>query len=158
MNAVCSDSLQDEVQMMAKLYHPRITLFLGACVNGKEISVVSEMLDGDIEHVILKDRGIPLFQRVLWARQAALGMAWVHGAGHHSPRSQAVQSALLQGRKRGQGVRLWLHHSGAGQDQGPADQGLALLHGARAAARRRRLAQVRRVSDACGADEKCVDQ
>jgi serine/threonine protein kinase len=71
----------EEVQMMAKLYHPRIALFLGACVNGKEISVVSEMLDGDIEHVILRDSSISLLQRMLWARQAALGMAWVHGAG-----------------------------------------------------------------------------
>ncbi len=72
---------KDEVQMMAKLYHPRITLFLGASINGNQITVVSEMLDGDIEHVILKDKSISLFQRMLWARQAALGMAWVHGAG-----------------------------------------------------------------------------
>jgi serine/threonine protein kinase len=72
---------KDEVRMMAKLYHPRIALFMGACIAGEEISVVSELLDGDIEHVLLRDKSLSLFQRMQYAKQAAQGMAWVHGAG-----------------------------------------------------------------------------
>ena len=75
------EQFKDEVRMMAKLYHPRIALFLGACIDGDDVSVVTELLDGDVEELILKSKGLSLYQRIQYARQAASGMAWVHGAG-----------------------------------------------------------------------------
>lgn len=89
---------KEEVGMMAKLYHPRIALFMGANVTKDEVKVrarlvldafpcspcgqvVTELLDGDVEHLLKKDPNVPLYQRMVWAKQAAEGMAWVHGAG-----------------------------------------------------------------------------
>lgn len=54
---------------------------MGAAFDGDDITVVTELLDGDLEHICLRDSSISLYQRMVWAKQAAEGMAWVHGAG-----------------------------------------------------------------------------
>ncbi len=75
------DKFKEEVRMMAKLFHPRIALFMGANIIKDEIKVVTELLDGDVEDLLEAHPNTTLFQRMQWAKQAAEGMAWVHGAG-----------------------------------------------------------------------------
>ena len=76
--------VQAEIEVMTKLYHPNIALFMGAFINPKagQIKLVSELLTCDIEKILL-DENIPLtlYERICFAEQAAEGMAWLHGAG-----------------------------------------------------------------------------
>lgn len=72
---------------MSKLFNPRIALFMGAYipeVTGEPMIIVSEMLHGDMKTMLAKDakkKQYSLYQRMLWAKQAAEGMTWLHGAG-----------------------------------------------------------------------------
>lgn len=75
------EKFKEEVRMMAKLFHPRIALFMGACFTTEETKVVTELLDGDVEQLLKRNPATSLYQRMVWAKQAAEGMAWVHGAG-----------------------------------------------------------------------------
>ncbi len=46
--------------------------------------IVSEILHGDIKTMLQEDakkKQYSLYQRMLWAKQAAEGMTWLHGAG-----------------------------------------------------------------------------
>ena len=78
------ESFKAEIEVMTKLYHPNIALFMGAFINPQlgQIKLVSELLTCDIEKILL-DENIPLslYERICFAEQAAEGMAWLHGAG-----------------------------------------------------------------------------
>ncbi len=78
------ENFKAEIEVMTKLYHPNIALFMGAFINPKagQIKLVSELLTCDIEKILL-DENVPmtLYERMELAEQAAEGMAWLHGAG-----------------------------------------------------------------------------
>lgn len=69
---------------MAAMHHPRIALFLGACLE-ERVHIVMELLNEDLETLLLRDaqagKKLSLFQRMEWAKQSAEGLAWLHGAG-----------------------------------------------------------------------------
>lgn len=54
---------------------------MGACTSGPEkIRIVSELLVGDVEHLIQdKTKDLSLYFRMKMAKDAAMGMAWLHG-------------------------------------------------------------------------------
>lgn len=81
------EEFKQEVATMVSVSHPRLALFLGAWIPDnldESVHIVMELLSGDLESILTKDREakkLSLFQRMEWAAQAAEGLAWLHGAG-----------------------------------------------------------------------------
>eukprot|EP01091_Cochliopodium_minus_P003646 TRINITY_DN13624_c0_g1_i1.p1 TRINITY_DN13624_c0_g1~~TRINITY_DN13624_c0_g1_i1.p1 ORF type:complete len:522 (-),score=142.88 TRINITY_DN13624_c0_g1_i1:19-1584(-) len=76
------ETFNSEIQVMSKLYHPRIALFMGAFVDPKNIKIVSELLQ-DFSLLLMNKKnvvGFSLYERMIYAVQAAEGMNWLHGA------------------------------------------------------------------------------
>eukprot|EP01130_Rhizamoeba_saxonica_P014324 TRINITY_DN6250_c0_g1_i1.p1 TRINITY_DN6250_c0_g1~~TRINITY_DN6250_c0_g1_i1.p1 ORF type:complete len:590 (+),score=134.55 TRINITY_DN6250_c0_g1_i1:54-1823(+) len=68
-----------EIMYMSKIsYHPNIVLFMGACV-GPTIHMITELCHTDLETMLKKHPNLPLKERIFFARDAALGMNWLHG-------------------------------------------------------------------------------
>merc|ERR1712137_964058 len=70
-----------EVEIMSKIYHPNVCLFMGACIEPGQIRIVSEKLETDLDnkiHDMTED--IPLTQRIQWAKETCQGIAWLHGS------------------------------------------------------------------------------
>lgn len=71
----------DEIQIMAANTHPNIALIMGACTTSKDCKIVIELLDGDLETLLLhseEGKRLNLYQRLLMAKDAALGLNWLH--------------------------------------------------------------------------------
>eukprot|EP01112_Ceratiomyxa_fruticulosa_P020112 TRINITY_DN6756_c0_g1_i5.p1 TRINITY_DN6756_c0_g1~~TRINITY_DN6756_c0_g1_i5.p1 ORF type:complete len:569 (+),score=117.23 TRINITY_DN6756_c0_g1_i5:251-1708(+) len=72
---------RNEVKMMSKIFHPNVVLFLGACTQLGRLQIVTELCGGDLESVLKNDRKeqkLSLQTRMEMARDAALGMNWLH--------------------------------------------------------------------------------
>ena len=81
------DEFRREVATMAAFSHPRLALLLGAALPdqaGGRLLIVIELLAGDMGSILERDRKLKrlsLVTRMTWAKQAAEGLAWLHGAG-----------------------------------------------------------------------------
>eukprot|EP00727_Mastigamoeba_balamuthi_P005154 m51a1_g14637 putative sh2 domain-containing protein (514) ;mRNA; r:41786-44872 len=75
-------AFRKEVEIMSKISHPNVSLFMGACTStpGK-LMICNELLVKDVE-TLLMDQQVPLtlLLRMRMARDAALGMLWLHGS------------------------------------------------------------------------------
>merc|ERR1712137_101837 len=70
-----------EVEIMSKIYHPNVCLFMGACTEPGHIRIVSELLVTDLDAKIHDlSEEISLHQRVQWAKETCQGVAWLHGS------------------------------------------------------------------------------
>eukprot|EP01113_Clastostelium_recurvatum_P000736 TRINITY_DN10330_c0_g1_i1.p1 TRINITY_DN10330_c0_g1~~TRINITY_DN10330_c0_g1_i1.p1 ORF type:complete len:530 (-),score=138.01 TRINITY_DN10330_c0_g1_i1:100-1689(-) len=71
-----------EVAIMSKIFHPNIVLFLGACtsVPGK-LQICTELMKSNLE-TILMDQSLKftVLARMKMARDAALGILWLHSS------------------------------------------------------------------------------
>ncbi|KAL6056545.1 Dual specificity protein kinase [Balamuthia mandrillaris] len=75
------DSFRAEVRIMSKLYHPNVVLFMGACTIPGSMSIVTEILPMDLETLLIGNKAdIPLIQKMRMAKDAALGMNWLHSS------------------------------------------------------------------------------
>lgn len=81
MTAEQLESFIKEVEIMSNIFAPNINLFMGACTIPGKIMMVTELLEGDLE-TILRDpsKNVSLYDRMKMARDAAQGVAWLHGA------------------------------------------------------------------------------
>eukprot|EP01125_Pyxidicula_operculata_P003564 TRINITY_DN1461_c1_g2_i6.p1 TRINITY_DN1461_c1_g2~~TRINITY_DN1461_c1_g2_i6.p1 ORF type:complete len:204 (-),score=26.12 TRINITY_DN1461_c1_g2_i6:260-871(-) len=71
------DKFKDEVSIMARLRHPKIVLFMGACVD--PCYIVSEYLpNGDLEQLITGTKEVTTVEALLLAKDIAEGMNWLH--------------------------------------------------------------------------------
>jgi len=73
-------TFKKEVAIMSTIFHPNICLFMGACTIPGNFFIVSEYLPkGDLEKM-LRDPNIKLslYTRMKMAKDAALGMNWLH--------------------------------------------------------------------------------
>ena len=81
-----------EIQVMSRTFHPNVVLFMGACTVPGKFIIVTELMSTDLEQVLLGSRearkarlpvsslpALPLALRLRIGRDAALGMAWLHG-------------------------------------------------------------------------------
>ena len=69
-----------EVKVLSKLHHPNVCLFMGACLSPQKVMIVSELLDGNVETLVLnKKNRFKLSALIAMAIDAAKGMAWLHG-------------------------------------------------------------------------------
>lgn len=71
------EAFRGEIDIMSKIYHPNIVLFMGACTQPGSMAIITELLKCDVES-LLKRGPIPLRRRMRMARDAALGMTWLH--------------------------------------------------------------------------------
>jgi len=70
----------EEVKVMKQIFHPKVVLFMGANTKGGRVKIVTELCKTDVEKLIEdKYDCLPLKIRLMMARDAALGMNWIHG-------------------------------------------------------------------------------
>ena len=60
-------------------HHPNVVLFMGACFEPGHLSMVTEILKGNLES-LLRDKNltIPISRRMQWCKDTALGVNWLH--------------------------------------------------------------------------------
>ncbi|ELR14068.1 protein kinase domain containing protein [Acanthamoeba castellanii str. Neff] len=84
LNALQLHGLRTEIAIMSANPHPCIVLFMGACTQEGQFRIVTELLEGDLYDLIHKQKvKLSLFQKMKLAKDAALGMNWLH---HSNPR------------------------------------------------------------------------
>src|SRR3989338_6569438 len=73
-------AFKKEVAIMAKLRHPNVLLFMGACTEPGNLMIVTELMPRGSVDDMLKNKENPLSfkMRMKIAKQAALGMNWLH--------------------------------------------------------------------------------
>eukprot|EP00005_Dracoamoeba_jomungandri_P000836 CAMPEP_0174250500 /NCGR_PEP_ID=MMETSP0439-20130205/654_1 /TAXON_ID=0 /ORGANISM="Stereomyxa ramosa, Strain Chinc5" /LENGTH=568 /DNA_ID=CAMNT_0015330591 /DNA_START=89 /DNA_END=1795 /DNA_ORIENTATION=+ len=80
------EELKHEVLLMTQSLHGNIILAMGMCTMEGKVGIIMELLDGDLEDLLVGPRSagrkMSLFQRLLLAKDAALGMDWLHS---HTP-------------------------------------------------------------------------
>jgi serine/threonine protein kinase len=71
---------QHELTIMSSFFHPNICLFMGACTVSGNFFIVQEYLHkGDVEKMLRNPEvDLSLLIRMKWAKDAALGMNWLH--------------------------------------------------------------------------------
>eukprot|EP01087_Luapelamoeba_hula_P021520 TRINITY_DN7544_c0_g1_i1.p1 TRINITY_DN7544_c0_g1~~TRINITY_DN7544_c0_g1_i1.p1 ORF type:complete len:591 (-),score=120.13 TRINITY_DN7544_c0_g1_i1:88-1860(-) len=71
-----------EVDIMCGLRHPNVLLFMGACTTPGNLTIITELMAKGSVGDLLKDKRTmpPMKQRIKFARDAALGMNWLHHA------------------------------------------------------------------------------
>lgn len=69
-----------EVEIMSKIFHPNVTLFMGACLEPGKVMIVTELLQNNVEELLRSTIPLSLTDRIRMARDAARGMAWLHGS------------------------------------------------------------------------------
>lgn len=80
---ITAEEVLQEVEMMRSLTHPNVLGVLGVVVSADaaQVSIVMELATGGDLHAVLAKERHTLRRRCGWAHQAALGLAWIHGAG-----------------------------------------------------------------------------
>lgn len=68
-------SFRREVEVMSKINHPHIALFMGAYVSATSVKIVTELLSGDFGEILSNPKKYPmtLYERMTYAKQAAEG-------------------------------------------------------------------------------------
>ena len=74
------NSFKKEVQIMAKLRHPNVLLFMGASTKPGDLMLVTELMPKGSVYDLMHDKNNQLSfkRRMKMAKQAALGMNWLH--------------------------------------------------------------------------------
>jgi len=73
-------TFKKEIDIMRKICHPNVCLFMGAVAEVGSLKIVTELLAGDVETQIFNSsNSTSLLQRLKWSKDAAQGMAWLHG-------------------------------------------------------------------------------
>jgi len=79
LDAKTLEAFRKEVEIMSKIFHPNIVLFMGACTVPGSMMIVTELMNRDLEG-LLQDQTVQLslITRMRMAKDAALGMTWLH--------------------------------------------------------------------------------
>jgi len=72
-------AFRHEVQIMRKIFHPNVVLFLGASTAENNLKIVTELMETDLEKIIHSGKQLTLPEKIRYAKDAALGMNWLHG-------------------------------------------------------------------------------
>jgi len=73
-------AFKKEVAIMSTIFHPNICLFMGACTQPGTFFIVQEFMPGgDVEKLLRNpENNISLYRRMQMAKDAALGVNWLH--------------------------------------------------------------------------------
>jgi len=74
------EDFRKEVDILTQMRHPNVVLFMGACTEQHKLTIVCELLKENVNDLIQKNKDMSLDKRLLLAKGAAAGMAWLHGA------------------------------------------------------------------------------
>lgn len=74
------NDFRKEVEICARLHHPNVLLFMGACTVPGEMAIVMELMPkGNLEKTLHDPRRhLSLYSRLEMAKQTAQGMNWLH--------------------------------------------------------------------------------
>ncbi|XP_014664712.1 PREDICTED: kinase suppressor of Ras 1-like isoform X2 [Priapulus caudatus] len=77
------DRFWEEVKVLSMIRHENVALFMGACVEPPNLTIVTSMRKGDslYRHVHLDADRLPLHSKITIARQIAQGMSYLHSRG-----------------------------------------------------------------------------
>lgn len=69
-----------EVEICSRLNSPNVLLFMGACTKPRELAIVTELMPkGNLESLLRdKKASLSVRRRMLYAKDTALGMNWLH--------------------------------------------------------------------------------
>jgi hypothetical protein len=71
--------LRTEVEIMSANPHPNIVLFMGACTIPGQFKIVTELMHGDLDTLLKRSSlRFSLFDKMRMAKDAALGVNWLH--------------------------------------------------------------------------------
>lgn len=75
-------AFRKEVAIMSKIFHPNIVLFLGACTSlPGQLMICTELMSSNLEALLLNPHTkLALLPRMKMARDAALGILWLHSS------------------------------------------------------------------------------
>jgi serine/threonine protein kinase len=73
-------NFKKEVEICSQIHHPNVVLFMGACTEQGQLSIVTELMPkGNLEEQLHNaNNNFSLFSRLKMARDTALGMNWLH--------------------------------------------------------------------------------
>eukprot|EP01118_Nematostelium_gracile_P000928 TRINITY_DN1091_c0_g1_i1.p1 TRINITY_DN1091_c0_g1~~TRINITY_DN1091_c0_g1_i1.p1 ORF type:complete len:533 (-),score=127.27 TRINITY_DN1091_c0_g1_i1:144-1694(-) len=75
------EEFRKEVDIMTQMRNPNVVLFMGACTQPGRMCIVCELMQDSVYHVLRKGgQNLTLLRRIHMAKDAAVGMAWLHGA------------------------------------------------------------------------------
>lgn len=78
MDEKAMSAFKGEVEIMSKLRHPNVLLFMGACTQPGNLMIVTEIMPKGSLRALIKDPKFSFKTRMEWAKQTAKGMAWLH--------------------------------------------------------------------------------
>lgn len=75
-------AFRKEVAIMSKIFHPNIVLFLGACTSlPGQLMICTELMTSNLEALLLNPHTkLNLLHRMQMAKDAALGILWLHSS------------------------------------------------------------------------------
>jgi len=74
-------AFRHEVEVMSKIFHPNINLFMGACTVPGNLMIVTELMRGDLESLLVEEQvQLSMLTRMKIAKDAALGILWLHSS------------------------------------------------------------------------------
>jgi hypothetical protein len=62
------EAFKKEMRIWSRLYHPNICLFMGAYVHPDKVLIVTEILEGDLESLLKKNKKLSLYTRMKMAK------------------------------------------------------------------------------------------
>lgn len=73
------EDFANEIEIMSFIHHPNVISLMGACTAKGNLLIVTELMAGDLEGLVLSQRYFTLAQRLRMAKDAAMGLNWLHG-------------------------------------------------------------------------------
>jgi serine/threonine protein kinase len=75
------ETFRKEINVMSKINHPNIVLYMGACTVDGELKIVTEKMKTDLSTLLHSDpKPMSLIQKMRLAKDCAMGMSWLHGS------------------------------------------------------------------------------
>jgi len=76
------NAFRKEVEIVSRIFHPNILLYMGACTIPGHMCIITELMHkGDLESLLHDEKAaLPIVLRMRMARDAALGMTWLHSS------------------------------------------------------------------------------
>lgn len=74
------EDFKKEVEICSRLHHPNVVLFMGACTTTGHMAIVTELMPKGNLQAVLHDNNLQLslYRRIKFAKDAALGLNWLH--------------------------------------------------------------------------------
>jgi len=74
-------AFRQELEIVSKIFHPNIVLFMGACTEPGNMMIITELMPhGNLESILQSGAPLKLYTRLKMAKDAALGITWLHGS------------------------------------------------------------------------------